>query len=626
MNLLRFVTRAMLVSSAVCAIVQAPHAWARNPNGTWRLIDTGYPHPSERKHQTMIYDANLGRVIMYGGEREQNGQDVALGDVWVLDFSKCPNWQELVPQPDPTHGYPDVRHGHVAAYVGNPPRMIIFGGRRDFGNPPPTPLLNDAWSLSLTGTPTWTRLSAGPNMIQNRTGCPGAIPNPYNPRSHMSAGMLLGNFVITAGLRNPGNYGMQDTWGLDLISNTWGHYSGATSIAGFDCPNIPERRYWHSSVVDEQARMVVFGGVYEDIVRSNAWYTTNGSQWTNLGDAPESPVDFRRMFHSAVYDAAGDRMVVLGGFTPVSGLIHSEVTSLPLPLDLFPAPEWSLLSPSGTGPGNIAEHAAVYDPVRDWMIAFGGVETNHAANPEILRAPDVWVLDFTDTDTKAPSAAVITGNRGRSTATISWTAPGDDGTAGTATAYDLRKATFYITPGNFLFATPVTTNPPQAACTAECADVVLNQPCTNYTYALRTRDEAGNWSPISNVINMTQFCSGPEVSCGGGGPSAPAEPPQQTPSLVEYALGGSNPTSTMATLLYGIPAELEGQTLEISIFDVAGRLVRMLERGPARSGQFSTSWDLRGTNGDEVGVGVYFARLQLGAEARTLKVVVGTRR
>jgi hypothetical protein len=82
----------------------------------------------------------------------------------------------------------------------------------------------------------------------------------------------------------------------------------------------------------------------------------------------------------------------------------------------------------------------------------------------------------------------------------------------------------------------------------------------------------------------------------------------------------------MATIFYGVPAELEGEALEISVFDVAGRLVRTLEQRAGVAGRFSTSWDLRATNGTEVGGGVYFARLQLGAETRTLKIVVGTSR
>jgi len=45
------------------------------------------------------------------------------------------------------------------------------------------------------------------------------------------------------------------------------------------------------------------------------------------------------------------------------------------------------------------------------------------------------------------------------------------------------------------------------------------------------------------------------------------------------------------------------------VYDVAGRMVRQVERGIASPGQHSTSWDLRDGGGQRVAGGIYFLRL-----------------
>lgn len=83
---------------------------------------------------------------------------------------------------------------------------------------------------------------------------------------------------------------------------------------------------------------------------------------------------------------------------------------------------------------------------------------------------------------------------------LSWTAPGDNGNSGTATTYDLRYATFPITAANFASATAVVPQPvPAFAGTAQSYVLGGLTRSTTYYAALRTLDDAGNWSAISNV-------------------------------------------------------------------------------------------------------------------------------
>jgi hypothetical protein len=85
-------------------------------------------------------------------------------------------------------------------------------------------------------------------------------------------------------------------------------------------------------------------------------------------------------------------------------------------------------------------------------------------------------------------------------ALLAWTAPGDDGSTGTAAGYDLRYSTQPITAGNFASATQVATPPPiLAAGSAQSYAMTGLTGSTTYYFALKTRDEAGNWSAISNL-------------------------------------------------------------------------------------------------------------------------------
>jgi len=85
--------------------------------------------------------------------------------------------------------------------------------------------------------------------------------------------------------------------------------------------------------------------------------------------------------------------------------------------------------------------------------------------------------------------------------TLTWTAPGDDATTGRATSYDLRRSTATITEQNFALATRVTGVPaPLPAGSTESYTVNGLIPDTTYHFAIKTADEAGNISSISNVV------------------------------------------------------------------------------------------------------------------------------
>ncbi|MCL4706715.1 Ig-like domain-containing protein [bacterium] len=90
------------------------------------------------------------------------------------------------------------------------------------------------------------------------------------------------------------------------------------------------------------------------------------------------------------------------------------------------------------------------------------------------------------------------------TADLRWTAPGDDGNTGTARSYDLRYSTSNITESNFDSATQVSgLGNPKPAGSIETFTVGGLQSGTRYYFALKTVDEIGNKSSLSNVLTVT---------------------------------------------------------------------------------------------------------------------------
>jgi formylglycine-generating enzyme required for sulfatase activity len=91
-----------------------------------------------------------------------------------------------------------------------------------------------------------------------------------------------------------------------------------------------------------------------------------------------------------------------------------------------------------------------------------------------------------------------------SSMTLEWMAPGDDGTKGTASEYDIRYATDLITDENWSTADSVDTPPPpQSAGSEEVFTVDGLSSGTPYYFALKTVDDASNWSGLSNVPSDT---------------------------------------------------------------------------------------------------------------------------
>jgi hypothetical protein len=188
---------------------------------------------------------------------------------------------------------------------------------------------------------------------------------------------------------------------------------------------------------------------------------------------------------------------------------------------------------------------------------------------------------------------------------LTWTAPGDDGTVGRATRYDLRYSTSPITAANFALAIPALGLPtPGPAGTIEHYSIGGLGSGGTYYFAIKTVDDAGNWSSMSNVASRQAPVTGVDGDPG-----------------LELGLSAAwpSPATSATRLAYALP---EAGAAEVDVFDVSGREVRRIAGGwlPAGRGEFV--WDLRDASGRAVRTGMYMVKARLGGRDWSRRVLV----
>lgn len=298
-------------------------------DGNW--LSLPFPPPSARVQHSAIFDPVRNRMIVFGG---LTGPTVR-NDVWELTLTAPRQWTQL----KPTGTAPPARRGHVAIYDPVGDRMIVQGG---FG----TSSLSDTWALSLSGgTPVWTQLAP--------TGTP-----PSARFGHSGVYDTVRNRLVIHGGQSGLTY-RNDVWALTLGgSPAW------SQIVPTGGP--PAQRSRHSAIYDTlRDRMVVFGGADAIDSWNDTWALTFAGTpaWSEILPAGTPPTP--RFGHEAIYDAARDRMVVHsgndGGEQPAAGVFTLG----------FASPQWATAAPSGTGPG-LYDHSAIYDSAGDRMVLFAG--------------------------------------------------------------------------------------------------------------------------------------------------------------------------------------------------------------------------------------------------------------
>ncbi len=420
----------------------------------------------------------------------------------------------------------------------------------------------------------WALLSPNGSPPFSRTG-QSAIYDPARRRM-----IIFGGF---------GGAYLNDTWALSLTGvPSWTPLmpSGAW----------PSARVGHSAIYDPlRDRMIIFGGNSYSLhpYMSDVWALSlsDPPAWTQLQPAggPISP----RGNHSAIYDPVRDRMIVFGGLGGVSP--DGEVWALSLTDPMA----WTLLSPSSNAPDLLFKHRAVYDPVRDAMIVFGGLDDAHIPHNE------VWML----------SLAVFP--------TWSTLAPGGQAPparAGHVMVYDPRRDRILIHGGmsadSFLsdvWELDVGDPPRWISRVFTGASPPTRQGHAGIFFADSARmvfyggNVAGGVG--SGDVWAADWC---RICTPGGVELIP-------PRTLHLEPAGANPFRNGTAFRMGVA---RGGRATLRVYDLAGRLVATLVDRDEQPGWRDVSWDGRNERGAAVPSGVYLARLESGGQERVRKVVV----
>jgi len=143
-----------------------------------------------------------------------------------------------------------------------------------------------------------------------------------------------------------------------------------------------------------------------------------------------------------------------------------------------------------------------------------------------------------------------------------------------------------------------------------------------------TPNAASNWSVVVSGLssgdsitatttdinnNTSEFCDNMPVLVSGVDESSEEKP-------MRYSLSQNypNPFSSVTRIEYAVPKTTH---VSLAVYEVSGRLIRVLVDGVKSPAYYTVSWDGRDNNGGKVSSGIYFCRFET-KEYRTAKKLI----
>jgi hypothetical protein len=373
---------------------------------TWTQIDdTQRPYPPGRSFHTGVYDSARARMLIFSGYQFQHGAPDR-ADVWALSLKGGPlTWS-------PVRGTePEPRALHSAVYDPDADRMLVYGGRSDYG-------LNydgELWELSLDTRPTWNLIAPAGSGPHSDDYSP-AI-SVYDDQKHRLI-VFAQNGVWAYPFRGARGWARLEPQGttpdgLHAAVYDERHHRAVVLANPNNAPwelSLSEHPRWRKidvsasgtinggsvAVYDKKRdRLLIWGGAaYGEGNNQEVWALSLSGQprWTQI--VPAGPYPKGRNGYSLVYDDKRDRLILHAGHT----LEWDDYWTWELPLS--GTPQWKGLDSTFDGYIILDDgHSAIYDPVRDRMIVFGGRYFYNSFD-------ETWALQF---GMPAASSATVAG-------------------------------------------------------------------------------------------------------------------------------------------------------------------------------------------------------------------------
>jgi hypothetical protein len=378
----------------------------------------------------------------------------------------------------------------------------------------------------------------------------------------------------------------------------------------------PSPRIGHTATYDPlRHRMLLIGG-YDNTLHNDVWsYALPGNgTWTRL-EPIGGPMPARAQ-HTAVYDPVRDRVLVFGGD---GGTFRNDVWEL----RLDGTPTWSPVTATDLPPSGRREHTMVYDSDRDRIVVFGGFDG--------ARRNDTWALSLAGTPRWEQLYSTTTAPAAR-------TAHG--------AIYDRLRGRMVMFGGmlgtnsfsNELWAlkdnapTPALASLVSAQCLPDRVRLTWAVSATTPIRAEvhRSAGEHEGWAMIGSpeargdrlVFEDHDVTPGSRlgyrlVELEEGGEAVLNEVWVTVPLRLGLSLAGASPNPAEGALrvVFSLPAE--GPAV-LELFDLRGRLLARRDVGSLGAGEHRVVLH----DGRNIGAGVYLVRLVRGGRVLTAKACV----
>jgi hypothetical protein len=395
------------------------------------------------------------------------------------------------------------------------------------------------------------------------------------------------NRIILFGGGIPWSLFDNDLWALNCATEGWKPI--------FPTGTLPATRFMASTVYyspyDSGNAMILIGGRTDAVYFDEVWLldlTPGYESWHQVTVSGTHPP--LRSSATCILDQTNNRIILFGG--EGSGGSYNDVWALNLATWA-----WSSLSPSGTPPSVRYEHTAIYDPVGQRMIVFGGKSGSTYNN-------EVWSLSLSS------------GNETWACLSPSGTPPDPRGRQ--FTAYDPVRNSMvmgfgYMYAGGFSFfndAWVLHMNPLQ------WIRILTNGPEGR-------RGSCAAYNPLNHQT----------VIFGGDGNDIYVD----TYSLLSDTVGveeikaigertgrcllvDGNPGQMPCSIIVTVPQKCAAR---LKIYDPSGRSVKTIFEGIlAPDSKRIFSWNGRDENNQKAAAGTYFIRLETGGQKYNEKIIV----